>query len=227
MLGSFVSLATAANDWDAIDLILGGAGSTSMRTQVQLRANGSTIIVPDYHINISANNTARIRFPLAVAQSTPIEIATRCSTGSTTLRSALRGVKKNGADALGCTTMTAIGVDTSNTRAGSLVLPGTGAWTEVIASTSGGIKALMPVLAEHSTAPATGQRVVLELGLGAAGSEVPFWFDMAHVAVAAPYIPMCNPAAIEQAIPDGQRVSARILAPTGTDSYRLGMWIFT
>lgn len=235
-LGSFVTCTIANSGVTAADLCglligIGGVGSTSHRLQITVRkVSGSVVIIPDYHINISDNNFVQVPFPVKVPAGTALEIAIRCSSATQTYRVNVEGIVANSTDSAGFDSMTALSVDTAATRAGSssagLILPGDSTWKEIVASTSYDIGALMAVFAEHSTAPATGQRVRYELGLGASGSEVMFWHGMSHVAIAAPYVRSNNPPLIEKYIPSGSRLSARAVAATTTDSYRLGVWEF-
>ncbi|MDQ4421480.1 hypothetical protein OOT33_13715 [Sphingobium sp. DEHP117] len=230
-LGNYVSLGDIDQACSGLILEVGGVGTATMRCQWSLRKNGSTVFMPDLHINPGTNSWNRINLPLALATNDTVEVALRCQAASQAMRAAMVPIRANSLAAPGFAAATGLSVSTGGTYPHAQPVgngDGTSghAWTELIASTAADYGAIMTSACNDSV-PATAQRSVLCLATGAAGSEVEFYRTILNVITSSPYLASAVPPVIRKSIPAGSRLSARIIAPTpNADTFRVGLWGF-
>lgn len=230
VIGSYVSLGDVDSNLSGIVLELGGVGTATMRCQWSLRKNGSTVIVPDLHINPGTNSWNRIMLPLALTTGDTLEIALRCQAASQVMRAAVTGIVANAQAAPGFSAMTGLSVSTGATYPSAVSVgngDGTQAWTQLIADSGSTAFGSIMTSACNDSVPLAAQRCVLALATGALNNEVEFYRTIINVITSSPYLASAIPPVIRKSIPANSRLSAKIIAPTpNADTFRVGLWGF-
>ncbi|RXR28966.1 hypothetical protein [Sphingobium fluviale] len=228
VLGSYVSLGDIDTACSGLILHVGGVGTATMRCQWSLRKNGSTIILPDLHINPGTNSWNRIPLPLALAAGDTVEVALRCQAASQAMRAAMVPFDANAQAAPGFAACTGVNVSSGGTYPHASPVGNAGTWVEI--TSSSGLPAdigAFIVSACNDSVPATAQRSRLAIGIGAPGSEVEIYPDMLNVITLSPYLASAISPVVRKALPAGTRVHAKITAPApNSDTARVGLWTF-
>ena len=237
VLGSPVAIATPANDLAGVLLTFAQPSSNALRGQLTLRdSSNSNILIEDYHVQPGGNaNGYRVFIPKRVAALTPLDIALRTSGASGTMRFNVKGVVDNALDAPGYSlfeplgTAGSDGISTGQTRPNvqNIVLDGN--WQDIMLDTGPTAYAAFHMVADIVAAPTTAQRVYVELGIGAPGSEVVIGDLWLNLGTASPYVIggyTIDP--IYATIPANSRLRVRPTpaVSTNTDQLRIGAWGF-
>lgn len=225
--GSYVSIGTPSADLAGFTLHLGPASASANRYLLDVRINGTTIIVPDLYMQPGVSVGWRSMFiPINVPSGQAIEARIQASGGGGTMRIWIEGVHRNAQSAPLFTSMTALMVDSSspNTRAGTVAIPWTNAWTELLASAGASYPAFLATAGLTSVNPTGLQSMTVEIGTGGSGAEVHLTdFPMVSYSTD-PRIPTAMSRVVEKTLPNA-RVAARILATTpGTDASFIGLY---
>lgn len=225
-ISAYSALSTPSNNLCGIIVTAFNASSSVGRFALNIRAGGSTIIVPDYYFKQHTNAFSSVFIPLSIAASTSLDMAIRASNNGTSLVFSVEGVIANATDAPGFATMTALNFDATSTQAGGAVdVPNTDTWTELIASLGADYDAIMVTVGDDAVAPGAVQVGTLYLGTGAASSEVAFFQASFLIYTAHPYIALVNLPPIFKTLASGTRISAKIHVPTpNSDNYHVGLW---
>ena len=235
-LGAYTSLIGGGGlpeDASALILTLGLISSTTARAQINLRKNGSTIILPSYYHQGLTNQLQKVRIPLKVATAATLDAAVRTSANGASVVVGLEYEAASTSVSPGFDNVTDFGFPNNTVvRASTTDLPNTstGAWTEWIADTGANpIGALLAAASDHSTAPTSSRTALFEMSLGTAGNEdsAIFWEGLARLQSTAPYVIGGNWPLIEHLIPAHSRISVRQTVGTGdSDLLRFGLWGF-
>lgn len=225
--GSWVSIGTPSADLAGIILWVGAASSSSARYLLDIRRNGATVIAHDLYQHPGASLGWRpIFLPLNVPSGQALEVAVQGSVGSVSLRCYIEGVERTAQSAPAYSEMVALNADTVATRAGTVDVPLTNAWTELLSSTGETFPAFMALAGLSTSNPAGIQSMSMEVGTGAASSETHLC-DLALLTDSTD--PRVRPAMTrvhERELPNA-RAAARILAATpGSDNLRVGLYGF-
>lgn len=229
--GSYVTIGTSSNDWAGFWLYVGPSSASSGRFIIDIRRGGSTVIVPDLYVEPSQSvQPVPVWIPLAVTAGL-IEARCQAGSGSQTVKVAIVGVVRNSQSAPMYTAMTAINVDTTNTRASGtdIAVQGSAGTTygDLSASLAAQYKAFLFSPGGNGTTPATSQQIALNFATGAAASEVEFSWHASWISnVAAPFGARAFKF-IEKTINSAVRLSVKPVALTpGTDAIRVAAYGF-
>lgn len=227
-LSGYTSLSTPANDLSGLFVTMYNNSSTSSRAQLTIRANGSTIIVPDLYIKSDTGDICEVYIPIKVAAGTTLEAAIRTSSNSQTRNLTIEGEIANSTDAPGYTSMTALLVGTAATIAGTVDVPGTDTWTTLIADCGDNYDAFMYAISPNATptAPTTAQLNHIAIGIGASPSS-----DYHHMArrfnASEPYIPQALSHVVRKPLLLHDVIKGKITCPASDSvNFRIGLWGF-
>ena len=230
--GTYVSFGTSANDWAGFWLYLGQGSASAGRYILDVRQGGATVIVPDLYVE-PGQSLAPVLYwiPMAVTAGL-IEVRCQAENSSRTIRVGIVGIIRNSQSAPMYTTMTALNVDTTNTRASATDIvmqnsAGTtyGTLSASLPSTAGGF---LFVPGGTGTSPATSQQTGFQFATGAAASEVPFAWHSTWISNAAASFSNRAPKFIEHTVASGARISVKpTVATPGTDAMRCAAYAFT
>lgn len=226
--------AATANAWAGFYLMIGtGSASTSRQIMDISFDGGSTTHVPNLYYEPNSNNgLIMVWIPLAVAAGSQVMARIQASAGSQTVRLGIIGVVRNSQSAPMYTTMTALAVDTTNTRAGtsSISMQNNAGTTygTIVASTGAQYSAFLFSPGHSGTNPATAQNALLRFATGAAASEVEFGLAGATILNSAtPFNISRQMPSYERTIASGTRLSVKPLVATpGTDTLFMAAYGF-
>lgn len=222
--GSYVTIGTTVNAWAGFYLEVSQV-TASARYALDIRAGGTTIIVPDFYVE-GAGNT-RVFIPLQVAAGTLLEARSQCTNASSTMRIAVSGRIAAANIPPAFTTMTALTTFDTGTRPSTTAVPtaATIAWTQLVASTAAAYGALL-IQVGQGTIPATQQQATAYIAIGGAGSEVQIARMAAFAQTSSPSFVRAY-RLIEKAIAAGTRLSAAMLAPAADNGPRVSIHGFS
>lgn len=223
--GSFVSLGTSTADYAGFMLWI-GPGTSSARYLLDIRAGASTVIVPNLYVHTGSIIGWRSVFiPLNVLSGTELHCAVQASgTGGLSCYFAIVGVLRNSQSAPLFSSMVALSVDTTNTRASTVSVPLTDTWTTLLASTAATYGGLLAVTGVGSSNPGTAQASTVFLGTGVAASEVGFYQYPIVANGTDPRLPSAYSGLIAKSISSGTRIAGKIDAATSGDNFGIGLY---
>lgn len=201
------SSVTATDTASLMDIGFGGAGS-------------EIVVVPDIQMGFRQHNAPAIQFPLYVPGGVRVAARAQSVVASKVLSvclDILGGPPMYGG--AGAARFTAYGVDAANSGGTLVTAAGTadvkGAWAQLTASTSAPIHAFI-VTAQGSSNNTTATNYMVDIGVGAAGSEVIVLADWAFRPTSAEdiYARSPNLMPLRFAIPAGVRLAARCSCQT-------------
>jgi hypothetical protein len=230
--GSYVQLAAGGtagvtvNDVAGLYLYIFVSSSGGVRFLVDISINGgSSALVTDLYAQPGTNTPGAgvpIYLPLNIPAGSDVQIRTQASTNNTTCNFAIIGVKRS-AQSRPCfgNCEHIIAPDTTNTRPSGTNVPLSNAWTQLNASTSRSYGALLGVMGDNGTNPATAQPISGAIGVGASSAEVEIGRWMATQLTTAPNLVRGYSPLFEKAVASGSRISARAYGATaGSDNLR-------
>lgn len=231
--GTYVQLSAAtANNWSGFYVTYSSAGAASQRFLADVSFDGGTTAnVPNLYLEPGSplyGLSGPIYIPMLVSAGSDVRVRVQCGSTGGNLRVAIIGVVRTSQSRPCFTTCVNINAaDTAGTRAGSIDIPLTNAWTEVAASTANTYGAIMTVFGS-STVMATAQAVGLAMGTGAAASEVERMRVLGGTGTSSPNLRGGSFPLLESSISSGTRLSARGFAATpGSDVLRVQMLGFS
>jgi len=226
-IGTYQSLNTPSNNLSGIILTVGSVSVNSARYQINLRAGGSTIIVPDLHFQLTTTAYIKVRIPIKIAASTTLDIGVRSSASSGTCRVHAEGIIANSLDSPGFDNMEAVSVATGSTRPHATDIPNTDTWTDLIASTAHTYGAMLFSVGDNGSAPATGYRDEIAIGLWNGSSYDEIFTDYVNAQTSSPYVHGGNLALYEGNIPSGSKIGVKLnTASANSDNLRVGSYGF-
>lgn len=231
-LGTYQDLGTTAAAWAGFWIYYGPASASSSRMLLNLRINGTTVIVPNLYLEPNqAVGPMRIFIPLAVAAGTLIAAAVQAATGAQTVKVGLVGIVRNAQSAPMYTSMTALNVDTTNTRAATADVAAQNSagatYTTLSASLAADYHAFLFSPGHNGTNPATSQAAKITFATGAAAAEVEFGFHATWINNSSSAFPSRPLHFIERTILAGVRLSTKCAVVTpGTDAIRVAAYGF-
>lgn len=113
------------------------------------------------------------------------------------------------------------GFDTATSQGVTLDAPAgadEGAWTEIVASTAAEISALMVTIQGAGVTTMANASLVVDIGLGASGSESPILENLAFFSNSFEYISTLGPSTWGVSIPAGSRISARYVRNSASNA---------
>lgn len=227
-ISGYTSITVPSVDLAGIEVTFENASSAAGRAMFYLRQNGSTILVPGFYMKSNTADLCRATIPIKIpAGLASLEMAVRTSSNSHARICSVKGIKANSTDSPAYSSMTAINADTSATLPGSVNVPGTDTWTQIVPSPglTSNYDAFMVVVGGSNAL--TGQMGTVSLGVGASPSSA-FW-DMDFKANASePYIPQAHSPIVHQALTAGDIISAKLTMVTSSDAAnsRVGLYGF-
>lgn len=228
--GSPTALGTVGGtSWAGFYIDVGMGSNSAARFLLDLSFDGgSTWAVQNLFLQQGTSGAyTRIFLPLNVASASDIAARVQSSVASATLSIAVKGLLRN-ADSLPLfSTFTALNVDSANTRPSTVDVGLANTFVELISSTAAGYGALLAVVADNGTLPATSQGASFAIGLGGSGSEAEIDRWGVQISTANPAIRTGASPVLMKTIPSGSRLSARGLAATpGSDAFRVALYGF-
>ena len=229
--GSWVELsATTTYDTAQIIVWFKRQGTQNFLIDIGIGAAGSEVVlVPNLHIaSVLGITTPNLCFsyscPIAVPKG--VRLAARCQDGAGSLTIQI-GVTLIAASPFNRGYQRAETIGTVNSILGANIDAGAtantkGSWGQISAATSFDYKALIPVVYSQSNAPASDQDGLVDIGIGAAASEVvvlpnlPFSAESVAGNRSATALPLTGIY-----IPSGSRVAARAQCSTNDDTNSL------
>lgn len=228
--GSPAAIGTVGGtSWAGLYLDVGMGSNSGARYLLDLSFdNASTWAVQNLFLQPGTSGAyTRIFLPLNVASGAQVAARVQSSVASATLSIAVKGLLRN-ADSLPLfSTVTALSVDSANTRPSTVDVGLANTFVELISSTAAGYGALLAVVADNGTLPATSQGASFAIGLGGSGSEAEIDRWGVQISTANPAIRTGASPVLMKTIPSGSRLSARGLAATpGSDAFRVALYGF-
>lgn len=177
--GTAVTMGTTSAAWSGFWLYVAWASTSNARYLIDISFDGgSTYAIQNYYVepNSTGAPVAAYWFPMNVANAADMRVRAQ-STAATTFRAWVQGALTNANSAPMFNTFTALNADTTNTRPSggdiTMVNNASTTFTTILDPTVATYGALMAVLGGPSTgAVTTAQMVMLNIGVGAAASEV-------------------------------------------------------
>lgn len=229
--GSYVTIGTSTAAYAGFWLYYGSASASSARIILDIRHASTTVIVPDLYLEPNQSvGPCMIWIPLQVAAGL-LEARCQAATGSQTVKVGIVGVLDNSQSAPMYTTMAALNIDTTNTRAddASVTLQDSAGTTyyDLVASTAATYNAFLFVGGHSGSNPVTSQQAKATFATGAAAAEVEFAWHSTWVNNSTSAFPNRPAKFIEKTIASGTRISAKVAVVTpGTDTVRFAAYGF-
>ena len=221
------------NAFRGIYLIPMGASAPGVRFLADVSFDGgSTVAIPNIFLQPGTaqyGTTPGVYFPMAVASGANVQVRMQSATASATVVWSVVGVVSNAQSPPCYTTCSAItAASTADTRAGSVNVPLTDAWTELEDSTVADYDAIIGVCGPNGTVLGTSQLIGVQLGIGAVAAEsaIMRWVIGGHTS--APEMPRAFSPLCEQSVASGTRLSAKAYGGVaGTDNIRVQLFGFS
>jgi hypothetical protein len=246
--GSYIQVvASTPSAWDGFWLLVSSnfvtATNTSTLIDVATGAAASEV-VQLANMSVGYNSASPgvhwIYIPLTVPSGTRIAVRTQSVVASKTQILRVVGVPASNRGAVGpgqrsygtCNTYGAV---TGSSRGTSVTASATintlGAWTQIVASSTGVTRALLVRVDGNSSAAITASTARVQIGIGAAASEAQVGPDMFFATDATEFIVQQGPGLTVPidglAIPAGSRISARIASSVASQGFGITVHAFT
>ena len=233
--GTGASIGTTSSAWSGFWIYVQAASTSNNRYLVDIsNDNGSTWFVSNLYIEPNGSAPVFAIFvPLNVAAASVMTFRAQ-GNGAGTVRVWLMGVVTNSQSPPMFSSMTALNVDTTNTRPGqsdlTMVASGSTTFSEIEDSTVATYGALMAVVGGPTTgAVTTSQATLLNIGTGAAASETIIGaLSVYSNSGSAASFRSQAPLLLYKTIASGSRLSVQMLSTTqgANDLYQCGLYGF-
>lgn len=229
--GAYASIGTTVNNWAGFWVLISGAVNATNRFLVSLSTNGgSSDLCPNLFAQPGQGTSGGVvayYIPIPVASGAGLHAACQSGTGSAVCSVSILGVLAGAASRPGFTTMTALNVDTANTRPSTVDVPLTDSWVQLVPSTAAAYGSIIMTAGGNGTTLGTSQNGSVALGVGAASSEVEVFRRWYYLPGANAPIRFDGAAAYDNSIPSGSRLSVKAdAAVEGTDAIRVALYGF-
>jgi hypothetical protein len=177
--GSYATIGTTGFDWRGFALDLMMANSVPVRVDIAVGAS-NTIIVPDLLMDArsagATNFSLNAYIPLGIPSGTAVKARAQAAAGSITLRALVNGYNGDGYAPRPAGRIVNLngwsGVEPANTVTQSGTAGTRTAWVELTSSAPADLAGLYLAGSTAGDTTRTGGRLIVEIGLGAGGSEV-------------------------------------------------------
>lgn len=199
------------------------ANNSSTLLDIGIGAGGAETVWATIGVGYIASSTAASIYPLVVpgriAAGTRVAVRAR---SAITLQNVVAEYSFFGAKTTALGAPVTYQADIATSHGLALAAPGSlntkGAWTELVASTATALAALL-VTAQGNEGAAMGTLgLLLDIGVGAAGSEVVVIPDISYRATTAEVLQARSPTTYGLVIPAGSRIAARYARAATTES---------
>lgn len=183
------------------------------------------VIVPNYFItgNNSTTGVIEVLVPLKGVSGAAIRARVQGSSGSPTLPFSITGTIANTSIPVGFSALDDLLPDLTNTRAGTVDVPLTNVWTELINQTAADYGGLMVALSFNGTALTSTQTAEVSIGTGLSTAEVALRSRPSPLTTTSTYVVRQNWPVIKKSLPATTRLVARANASATGDNIRVGV----
>lgn len=231
--GAYAQLGTTSQAWSSFEVFVANNSNSTSRIIFDVSIDGGTsILCPNVFAwtgGTTNGNCLRYMMPMSVGSGADIRIRMQALTGSATANFFVVGTVSEATHAPGFTAMTALNVDTANTRATTTTVAFDDTWVSQIDPTAAAYGALLAVMDSGTAAGTSNQAGTLTIGAGPSGGgsettlyRLPFNITTTGITLRA------GPQVIRSAVASGVRLSAKADAPANpTDTARVGLYGFS
>lgn len=233
--GAWVQLSAAsAAEASWIDVIFGSTSTVGrFLIDIGIGASGAeTVLLSNLHFDngvAQINSAGHYRFPVAIPAGSRVAARMQCTSASATMR--VLAILGHG-DPGGLTAPGSVQTYGANTADSGLTAVNAGsgtanldtAWVQLTASTTAAARWLVVGLG-HDTTTAAGNRVLLDIGIGAAGAEVEILSDLFVIIGGGEETTNPRTLAFPVDIPAGTRIAVRLRAAGVPESIDVAVYL--
>lgn len=201
-----------------------GPSGGSTRLLIDIRDDAGNLIFPNLYAMPGTTGWRRIWISQNIASGTALYAQAQANTATATVQIGIECVLRNSTSPPLWDTVTALAVDTTNTRASTVSVPlhSSASWTTIVASTAAAYGALTMISGATSSAPATAQSAAFLVGVG--GTPATVMQSLAQMLTSGVTVSTVGNT-LEATIPISSVLSGDILANTpGSDTGHIALY---